>query len=222
MRSGVRSNKVFTQTYNGKAKAAPAAGRDRITRMTIAKATPGSAHHTVRVMLAGLLCGLIFSSGCTGIPQGVKPVQDFELERYLGQWYEIARLDHSFERGLSQVTAQYSMEPDGSVRVINRGYDAQEGWKSAEGKAKFVGPQDEGHLKVSFFGPFYGSYIVFELDPDYQFAFVSGNTTSYLWLLSRTPVISESLRGAFIARAAELGFDVDQLIFVEQAARNED
>ena len=190
--------------------------------MTIAKVTPDSAHRAARVTLAGLLCVLICSTGCTGIPQGVKPVQNFELERYLGQWYEIARLDHSFERGLSRVTAQYSMESDGSVRVINRGYDAQEGWKSAEGKARFVGPHDEGHLKVSFFGPFYGSYIVFELDPDYQFAFVSGNTTSYLWLLSRTPVISDSLRGAFVTRAAELGFDVEELIFVDQEARNED
>ncbi len=185
--------------------------------MLIATTTPAHKYHHPRQLLrAVILAVLACVAGCTGIPEGVQPVENFELDRYLGRWYEIARLDHSFERGLTKVTAEYAAGPDGSVRVLNTGYDAQEGWQSAEGKALFVGPPDEGYLKVSFFGPFYGSYIVFELDPDYQFAFVSGNTTSYLWLLAREPEVSESLRARFIARAAELGFDVDQLIFVEQ------
>lgn len=167
---------------------------------------------------AWLLLALAGLVGCTGIPDGVQPVQGFDAERYLGRWYEIARLDHSFERGLTQVTAEYTPGPGDSLRVVNRGYSAEDGWKSAEGKALFVGPADQGHLKVSFFGPFYGSYIVFELDPDYQYAFVSGNSKSYLWLLARTPTISPELRARFIRRAAELGFPVAQLIFVDQDA----
>ena len=97
----------------------------------------------------------LWLGGCTGLPDQVEPVGGFDSGRYLGTWYEIARLDHSFERGLSRVTAEYSLREDGSIRVLNRGYDAEEqGWKTAEGRAKFVGPRTQGHLKVSFFGPF--------------------------------------------------------------------
>ena len=114
--------------------------------------------------------------GCVGIPANVKPVENFKLERYLGKWYEIARLDHSFERGLTRVTAEYSLWDDGGVRVMNRGYFAIENrWKEAEGKAYFVRGSDQGYLKVSFFGPFYGAYIVFELDhKNYQYSLVCG------------------------------------------------
>jgi apolipoprotein D and lipocalin family protein len=153
------------------------------------------------------------------LPDGVQPVQDFELERYLGTWYEIARLDHSFERGLSRVTADYSMRDDGGVRVINRGFSAADGaWNEAEGKAYFVESADVGFLKVSFFGPFYGAYAVFELDHEgYQYAFVSGWNTSYLWLLARTPTVSDEVMDHFMRRAAELGFETDALILVDQA-----
>ena len=155
--------------------------------------------------------------GCVGTPEGVRPVQDFELDRYLGTWYEIARLDHSFERGLSNVTANYSLRDDGGVRVINRGYDAAKGeWDEAEGRAYFVEEDDKGFLKVSFFGPFYGSYIVFELDQeDYQYAFISGPNTSYLWLLAREPRVDYALLERFRNRATELGFDLSELIVVE-------
>ena len=156
--------------------------------------------------------------GCLGMPEGVRPVSGFELDRYLGKWYEIARLDHSFERGLSRVTAEYSLREDGGVRVLNRGYSADTGeWDQAEGKAYFVEDEDTGYLKVSFFGPFYGAYVVFELDHDgYQYAFISGPSRSYLWLLARTPEVSEELRQRFVERAAALGFDTDALIFVDQ------
>jgi apolipoprotein D and lipocalin family protein len=156
-------------------------------------------------------------SGCLGSPEGIYPVDDFDINKYLGKWYEIARLDHSFERGLERVTAEYSLRDDGGVRVINRGFSmADNKWKKAEGKAYFVRGQDEGYLKVSFFGPFYGSYVVFELDKDqYQYAFVTSNNTSYLWLLSRTPTASKELVGLFITRSKDLGFDTDNLIFVE-------
>ena len=174
------------------------------------------ARRVPRRLLA--LVPLLLLAGCLGMPEGVRPVSGFELDRYLGTWYEIARLDHSFERGLTRVTAEYGMREDGGVRVVNRGYDADSGkWKEAEGKAYFVEGEDQGYLKVSFFGPFYGSYVVFELDrADYQYAFISGPDTSYLWLLSRTPTVSEEVASRFLERAAASGFDTDEIIFVDQ------
>ncbi len=155
--------------------------------------------------------------GCTGIPNGVTPVKNFDESRYLGKWYEIARLDHAFERGLSHVTAEYALRKDGGINVVNRGFSvASNTWEEATGKAYFVGKRDEGHLKVSFFGPFYGSYVVFELDEvNYQYAFVSGYDTSYLWLLSRTPTIGEHIKMRFIEQSKALGFDTDALIFTK-------
>ena len=158
----------------------------------------------------------LFLSACMGMPEKVQPVDNFELQRFLGTWYEIARLDHSFERGLSQVTAQYTLQNDGVVEVKNRGFKAdQDKWKEAVGKAKLAGDADEGYLKVSFFGPFYSSYVIFELGENYDYAFVSGFNNDYLWLLARTPVIDETLKQRFINEAQKKGFDTQQLIFVE-------
>lgn len=168
--------------------------------------------------LRGWVIGLlaIVLSGCTGMPEGVTPVKNFNAERYLGTWYEVARLDHSFERGLEQVTAEYKMQEDGGIRVINRGVDANSGeHKEAAGQAYFVNEPDEGHLKVSFFGPFYSSYVVYELDEDYQYAFISGYNQDYLWLLSRTPEISPALKDRFETKAKALGFATEQLIWVK-------
>lgn len=161
-----------------------------------------------------------FLAGCTGIPESVEPVKQFELERYLGKWYEIARLDHSFERGLTRITADYSMRSDGAVKVINRGYSKQyKRWKEAEGRAYFVKTPDVAYLKVSFFGPFYGSYIVFELDKvSYQYSLVSGPDKTYLWILSRSPVMNEAVKARLIKKAADKGFDTEKLIFVEHGA----
>ena len=153
---------------------------------------------------------------CTGIPDRVQPVSHFELSRYLGKWYEIARLDHSFERGLSKVTAEYSLREDGGVRVINRGYHAKDqNWSEAEGKAYFVNTADKGYLKVSFFGPFYGAYIVIALDADYQHALVSGPDKSYLWVLSRTQQMPSPILDEFIAKAKSLGYPTEELIYVD-------
>ena len=103
---------------------------------------------------------------CVGVPEGIEPVTGFEVERYMGRWYEVARLDHSFERGMEQVTATYELRPDGTVAVLNRGYRADKGeWGEASGKARFLGEPDVAALKVSFFGPFYGGYNVVDLDP---------------------------------------------------------
>ena len=160
---------------------------------------------------------LVFLSGCTSVPDGIEPVRPFELDRYLGKWYEIARLDHSFECGLNKVTAEYSLREDGGVRVVNRGFSAEDQeWSQAEGKAYFVEAEDLGHLKVSFFGPFYGSYVIFELDQEnYQFAFIAGPNRSYLWLLSRTPTVDQKLLDQFRQKASALGFSIENLILVE-------
>jgi apolipoprotein D and lipocalin family protein len=164
--------------------------------------------------IAALLM-LALLSGCLGMPEGVTPVKPFELERYLGTWYEVARLDHSFERGLSDVTATYTLREDGGVDVLNRGYSETEGaWSEARGRAYFVDGQDQAYLKVSFFGPFYGSYIVFELDQaGYSYAFVSGPDTDYLWLLAREPEPDARVLERFRERAAALGFDTAGLIY---------
>jgi apolipoprotein D and lipocalin family protein len=162
---------------------------------------------------------LLLLSGCMGMPAGVRPVTDFDAARYLGTWYEIARLDHRFERGLSRVSAEYTRRDDGGLTVRNRGYRADEQqWKDIEGKAYFVESPDTGYLKVSFFGPFYGSYVVFELDrQDYRYALVSGPDTSYLWLLARSPTLDAATRERLVARAAAAGFDTSKLIFVDQS-----
>jgi apolipoprotein D and lipocalin family protein len=159
---------------------------------------------------------LLALAGCTGIPETVEPVTGFELERYLGEWYEIARLDHSFERGLEKITATYSMREDGGVRVVNRGYNVAEGrWDEAVGKAYFIGDPNIGRLKVSFFGPFYGAYNIMALDREnYSWALVAGPDYSYLWVLSRAPVMEPGLLEKLLAQAAEAGFDTDAIIRV--------
>jgi apolipoprotein D and lipocalin family protein len=175
----------------------------------------------MKIWLNALVLGTLLLAGCVGVPEGIDPVASFQLERYLGRWYEIARLDHSFERGLSHVSADYEMRSDGGVRVVNRGFSAAENrWKEAEGKALFVDQPDRGYLKVSFFGPFYGAYVVFELDREnYQYALVSGPDRSYLWILSRTPQLAPEVIHRLVQKAKAAGFDTDGLIFVEQRGR---
>lgn len=165
-----------------------------------------------------LFLSLFLTSCSVKLPSSVTPIEGFELNRYLGTWYEIARLDHSFERGLEQVSATYSMREDGGVKVLNKGFDVKDkAWEDATGRAYFVGNASTGHLKVSFFGPFFGSYGIFTLDKkSYNYAFVSGDTTDYLWLLSRTPKVDERLKQEFIKQAKSRGFDTNKLIWVKQ------
>ena len=167
-------------------------------------------------IVAITLLTIAFQSGCTGIPDGVQAVTEFELDRYLGTWYEVARLDHSFERGMSNVTANYSMRDDGGVSVVNRGYKVMNGeWDEATGKAYFVGASDVGQLKVSFFGPFYGGYNIVELDMSgYQYSLVAGPDRDYLWILSRTPQMEPDILQSLVNKAGELGFATDELISV--------
>lgn len=177
---------------------------------------PAMPPHLVKPLFLLLLALL---TGCVAVPDGIQPVTTFQPERYLGRWYEIARLDHSFERGMSRVTAEYRQRDDGGLDVVNRGYLADSRtWKEARGKAYFVQTPDIGYLKVSFFGPFYGSYVVFELDrQDYRYALVSGPDRSYLWLLARSPTLDAATRDRLVARAGALGFDTSKLIFVDHS-----
>jgi apolipoprotein D and lipocalin family protein len=166
----------------------------------------------VLVLLVALLL-----TGCVAVPEGIEPVRDFDAERYLGTWYEIARLDHGFERGLTHVRADYARREDGGIAVTNRGWDADDGaWEAARGKAYFVEDPGTAYLKVSFFGPFYGAYVVFELDPDYRWALVTGPNRNYLWLLARDPLLDADLRDEILARAEAAGFDLEELILVPQ------
>lgn len=160
---------------------------------------------------------LLLLAGCVSIPDGVAPAENFQLERYLGKWCEIARLDHSFERGLSSVSAEYSLRADGGVRVINRGYsETEKRWRQTEGKAYFVNRPDQGFLKVSFFGPFYGSYVVIDLDrKNYAYALVCGPDKSYLWILARSPKLDENIKKRLVEKAAALGFNTDTLMDVK-------
>jgi len=169
---------------------------------------------TRRVLATAL--GTLLLGGCVSLPDGIEPVSGFELERYLGTWYEIARLDHSFERGLSRVTAEYSMRDDGGVKVLNRGFKEASGeWKEAVGRAYFVESSDIGQLKVSFFGPFYGGYNIISLDKqDYQWALVCGPNRDYLWVLARSPRLDAAIFDALIDKAGALGFDTGALIRV--------
>jgi apolipoprotein D and lipocalin family protein len=165
-----------------------------------------------------IIFGTFLLAGCTTAPQGILPVDNFDLDRYLGTWYEIARLDHRFERGLSQVSATYSKRSDGGVDVINRGFNSQANkWKEAKGRAYFIGEPDVARLKVTFFWPFYGGYNVIELDQEnYNYALICGPNKKYLWLLARTKILDSGIKESLIAKAKTLGFNTSELILVKQ------
>jgi len=175
--------------------------------------------HWIKLVIIAGLGAFTFAglNSCTSVPEGIEPVKGFNQKKYLGKWYEIARLDHRFERGLSNVSAEYSVRDDGGIKVLNRGYKDEKGkWNDAEGKAFFVDSEDKAHLKVSFFGPFYGSYVVFDLDDDYQRSYITSSSRDYLWFLSRTPTITEKQKQDFLKKTKNLGFDTDALIWVDQ------
>jgi apolipoprotein D and lipocalin family protein len=170
-----------------------------------------------RIAALALLLGV---AACSTLPPaGVSVVTPFDLARYEGKWYEIARLDHSFERGLTDVSATYRRQPDGSVEVVNRGYDAaRQTWREARGRALFTGDPSVASLKVSFFGPFYGGYHVVALDREgYRWAMVIGPDREYLWILARNRTLPGEIRDRLVGEAAALGIDVGKLIWVEHA-----
>ena len=173
---------------------------------------------SIRVAALALFFALTLAACSTAPPEGLRPVTSFDLNRYLGQWYEIARLDHSFERGMSDVSATYQLQDDGSVKVINRGYDTQrQAWKEAIGRALFVGESSTASLKVSFFGPFYGGYHVIALDQqNYRWSLVAGPDRDYLWILARDKTLPTEVREQLLSQARALGLATDKLIWVDQ------
>lgn len=168
------------------------------------------------IKFAILLSILLFVS-CLGIPDGVKPIENFDLNRYLGRWYEIARLDHPFERGLSNIYAEYSLRDDGGINVINRGFNVNEKrWEQVNGRAYFVEDKNTGYLKVSFFRPFYSSYIIIDIDSkNYEYALVTSSSKKYLWILSRKPELDKNVLDSLIKKAESFGFETNKLIFVD-------
>ena len=170
-----------------------------------------------RVIVVSIFWLAISVTGCTGIPEGMQPVSDFEPHRYMGKWYEIARLDHSFERNLNNVSATYTRKANGEIRVKNRGFDTKTGaWKEIEGNARFLVDETVGSLKVSFFGPFYGGYHIIALDQQhYNYAMVTGPSRSYLWILARNRTLEEPVYQKLVAQADALGFETSRLIRVE-------
>ena len=160
--------------------------------------------------------GFAIMSNRKTIPKGVQAISGFKKEKYLGKWYEIARFDFRFEKGLNNTTAEYSVNDDGSIKVINRGYDYKKvKWKQAEGKAKFVGNPDVAMLKVSFFGPFYSGYNVIALDENYRYALVAGESLKYLWILSREKSIPHEIKEKYLDIAKNNGYKTEELVWPE-------
>jgi apolipoprotein D and lipocalin family protein len=157
----------------------------------------------------------LITQSCATIPQGATVIQSFDQSKYLGTWYEVARLDHRFERNLQNVTANYSLNDNGTIKVTNSGFNTESGeWKQAIGKAKPAGKPGEGKLKVSFFGPFYGAYNIIALDSEYKYALVAGNNLGYLWILSRETSIPGDIKELYLAMAKKIGYDISALIWV--------
>ena len=155
-------------------------------------------------------------SSCASIPKKATPVVGFNVDKYLGSWYEIARFDFRFEKDMNNVMAQYSLNEKNNVTVLNSGYNyKKEEWVSAQGVAKFRGDKNVAALKVSFFGPFYSGYNVIALDDNYKYALVAGKSLKYLWILSREKSIPEDIKTAYLKIAQDVGYDTSKLIWVE-------
>ncbi|GGW26882.1 membrane protein [Arenibacter certesii] len=153
---------------------------------------------------------------CATIPKGAVAVKPFDKEKYLGQWYEIARLDFKFERNLNNTTATYSLNDDGTIKVDNQGYNTKkEEWTQAIGKAKFIGEDTIAKLKVSFFGPFFSGYNVIALDEEYKYAMVAGKNLKYLWILSRETQLPKNIKNNYLKIAEDIGYNTSDLLWVE-------
>lgn len=162
------------------------------------------------------VAGLVLLNSCASIPRGAVPVKPFDVNRYLGTWYEIARKDFRFERDLNNTTATYTINRDGSIKVDNRGFNYKRNkWEEAIGKAKFRNSPTVAKLKVSFYGPFYSGYNVIALDADYQYALVAGKNLKYLWILSRQTTIPNDVKERYLKIARNIGYTTDDLVWVE-------
>ncbi|MCK9612426.1 MAG: lipocalin family protein [Bacteroidales bacterium] len=173
----------------------------------------------IKYIIMGLLLSItsaICLNSCSTIPEGAVAVKPFYVEKYLGKWYEIARLDFKYERDLNNTTAEYSLRDDGKIKVDNKGFNTKtKKWKHAIGKAKFAGEKDVAMLKVSFFGPFYTGYNVIALDDDYKYALVAGKSLKYLWILSRETNMPDDIKQNYLNIAESVGYKTSDLIWVE-------
>lgn len=154
-------------------------------------------------------------NACSRMPKAAVAVKPFDIAKYLGKWYEIARLDFKYERNLNNTTAEYSLNDNGTIKVDNKGYNTKTGkWKQAIGKAKFVGDDHTAELKVSFFGPFYSRYTVIAIDNDYKYALVAGANLNYLWILSRETNIPDTVKDRYLKIAADVGYTTENLLWI--------
>ena len=189
-------------------------------------ASPSARNHSSLLVPAALGLGamltvVLLRAFATRPPANVTPVSDFEVDRYAGRWYEIARTDQRHEKGLVRTQAYYSLNANGSLEVTNRGFNPENNqWEEVVGKARFIGKPTEAALKVSFFGPFYGGYNVVALDPAYQWALVVGSSVDSMWILSREPCLSDEVSGMLLAKARALGVDEDKIVWVQQDGVN--
>lgn len=160
---------------------------------------------------------LFVATGCSYKPANVQGVSNFDPQKYMGVWYEIARFDFRFEKDLDNVSAMYTLNDKGDIEVLNSGYNYKKHqWQKAQGLAKSVGDENVAELKVSFFGPFYSGYNVLSIDDNYTYALVGGKDLDYLWILSREKQIPEHVKTDFLKKASALGYDTDKLIWVKQ------
>jgi apolipoprotein D and lipocalin family protein len=158
----------------------------------------------------------VFLAACSSIPEGATAVSPFNKESYLGKWYEIARFDYRFEKNLNNTTAEYSLNDNGKIKVVNRGYNyVKDNWEEAIGKAKFTKDENTAMLKVSFFGPFFAGYNIISIEGDYQYALIAGSSLNYLWILSRNKSIPNDIKDKFLEKAQQIGYNTDKLIWVK-------
>lgn len=172
----------------------------------------GSAVGTAIVSLGTVL----YLNKRSSIPKGAEAVKPFDIKKYMGKWHEIARMDYFFEKSLDNATAEYSLNEDGTVKVINTGYNYKKSEKEESvGKAVFVGDPSEAKLKVTFGGPFYSGYNVIAIDKAYKYALVVGRNLNYMWLLSREISMPEDIKNEYLQKAKDLGFKTEKLVWSE-------
>ncbi|HRP67995.1 MAG TPA: lipocalin family protein [Turneriella sp.] len=170
----------------------------------------------VNIFLVVGVCFIAFFSSCASIPEKAKPIENFDVNRYLGTWYELARFDFRFERNLDNTSAHYALDKKGNVIVLNSGYNyVEKKWSKAVGLAKFRDAKNVAALKVNFFGPFYSGYNVIALDDNYQYALIAGKNLDYLWILSRTKKLPDEIKAKYLKIAEEIGYDISRLIWVK-------
>ncbi len=154
--------------------------------------------------------------------QNLSTVQTVDIKKYAGQWYEIARLPNSFEKGLQCVTATYTLKKNDKIEVLNQGYSIEDIEKLSRAKGRAWVPNTDypGRLKVSFFWPFAGNYYIISLDKAYNYALVGDPSRKYLWILSRSKILDDTIYSELLDIAKINGFDIDNLIKVNQECNN--